>query len=53
MYFGESILAKSIFGHFFCPFLKIPKNFPGKKLDIFGSYECLYFVYFEKIKLYL
>jgi hypothetical protein len=37
MYFGESILAKSIFGHFFCPFLKIPKNFPGKKLDIFCS----------------
>jgi hypothetical protein len=31
MYFGESILAKSIFGHFFCPFLKIPKNFPSKK----------------------
>jgi hypothetical protein len=37
MYFGESILAKSVFGHFFCPFLKIPKNFPGKKLDILNN----------------
>jgi len=29
-------LAKSVFGHFFCPFLIFPKNFPGKKLDIFN-----------------
>jgi hypothetical protein len=37
MYFGESILAKSVFGHFFCPFLISPKNFPGKKHDILNN----------------
>jgi hypothetical protein len=31
MYFGESILAKRVFGHFFCPFSIFPKNFPSKK----------------------
>jgi hypothetical protein len=37
MYFGESILAKSVFGHFFCPFLIFPKYFPGKKLDVLNN----------------
>jgi hypothetical protein len=37
MYFWESVLAKSVFGHFFCPFLIFPKNFPGKKLKILNN----------------
>ena len=32
MYFWGKYLAILIFGHFFCPFLKIPKYFAQKKL---------------------
>jgi hypothetical protein len=33
--FWVKYFGKSVFGHFFCPFLTFPKYFPGKKHDIF------------------
>jgi hypothetical protein len=32
--FWGKYFGKSVFGHFFCPFLIFPKNFPSKKHDI-------------------
>jgi len=32
--FWGKYFGKSVFGHFFCPFLIFPKYFPSKKRDI-------------------
>jgi len=38
--FRAKYFRKSVFGHFFCPFLIFPKYFPTKKLDIFSYVGC-------------
>ena len=38
LFFFNKISKNSKFGHFFCPFLKIQKNFPNKKREKFRLY---------------
>ena len=48
--FRAKYFGKSVFGHFFCPFLIFPKNFPSKKHDIFSSTTHLNNMYLTCLK---
>jgi hypothetical protein len=37
--FWVKYFGKSVFGHFFCPFLTFPKYFQSKKHDIFKYHD--------------
>jgi hypothetical protein len=47
--FRGNFFGKSVFGHFFCPFLIFPKYFQSKKLDILDKHIYHIIVNYSKI----